>query len=168
MKAGFSILIAHVFLLSTACALADCDGELPFAALLHRQNHKEKCGTGIFARNVTANGTLAEAERIVLLAQDEARKRNDYLIHNVRKNKYEFREQAPARLLPGDENATGVNATIAKAAALVAEFRMMNESSVGLVETRQASGYWMAEMVQNGRSPLVLDVAYKVSFLSRS
>ncbi|KAH8885881.1 pectin lyase-like protein [Thozetella sp. PMI_491] len=132
------------------------------AALFYTTGTLAKEYGSVFARNVTGNTTLAEAERIVLLAQEEARQRNERLVNNVRKNKYEFREALPAPPSPGDDSATGVNNTVATAAALVAEAQMMNETVSGLLDARQAASYWMADMVQNGRSPMVSDSAYKV------
>lgn len=107
------------------------------------------------------NSTLTEAELIVKAAQEEARKRNKYIMEHVRRNRYSFGNQAPdlALVLPetGDSLASGFNQTVTDAAAILAEHiaaaELEGNNSTVPLEKRQTSSYWMANMVQNGISP---------------
>ncbi|KAL2060471.1 hypothetical protein VTL71DRAFT_9502 [Oculimacula yallundae] len=112
--------------------------------------------------NGTLNSTLFEAERLVELAQEEARIRNEYLVQHVRKNKYEIKDFTASPMVSADLiTGTGVNDTVARADALVTEYLAKNESRGGTLLERQATSYWMENMVQNGKSPYVTDSTYK-------
>ncbi|KAK6535009.1 hypothetical protein TWF281_006307 [Arthrobotrys megalospora] len=106
---------------------------------------------------------LSEAELLVLRAQEEAGIRNKFIKKNVRRNKYEFPEFNRGSI-EDDPLATGVNETIAEAAATVAEQIASNSSSTSenILEERQASTWWMEQMTQNGKSPYVSNSSYSV------
>ncbi len=116
---------------------------------------------GRFSTNVTQNSTVLEAERIVKAAQEEARIRNKYLVEHVRKNKYEFR-YGSAPTSKDTTTATGVNETVANAAALLTEYLARNGTTKMTLAERQASSYWMENMLQNGNSPYAGVTGYKV------
>lgn len=99
------------------------------------------------------NSTLTEAELIVKAAQEEAAKRNKYIVEHVRRNRYSFGDSpgAPSSST-ADSPATGINQTVAAAAAIVAESIAASDNTTFLAK-RQTSSYWMANMVQNGISP---------------
>lgn len=131
----------------------------------HQLNHRIVTGGG----NATAsNGTMGEAERIVREAQEESRARNTYLVNHVRKNKYELKDFSVSKAdsAPDPLTATGVNDTVANAAAVVTEFLSLNDTVDRNVVPRQSSTYWMENMVQNGISPFVANATYKVRLIS--
>jgi hypothetical protein len=94
MKITLAAAVAQVALFYITVSLAQHQGESlhPAYPVLHPRGHKLSEQARVFARNVTTDITVTEAERIVLLAQDEARQRNERLVNNIRKNKYEFRQ----------------------------------------------------------------------------
>ncbi|KAK3296411.1 pectate lyase superfamily protein-domain-containing protein [Chaetomium fimeti] len=98
-----------------------------------------------------------EAKRIVKAAQAEAAKRNKYLVEHVRRNHYTFTASAKISSAGGEVNdtlATGFNNTVTAAAAVVAQsLSSGNKTTTAIFDKRQASSYWMANMVQNGVSP---------------
>lgn len=96
-------------------------------------------------------------------AQAEAGARNAWLVAHARKNRYEFRgAAAPATV--DNSTGTGVNETVAAAAALLTDALAKNGSlavvrrssssddDAGL-DARQGAGWWMEAMVQNGAMP---------------
>ncbi|KAH9223997.1 pectate lyase superfamily protein-domain-containing protein [Leptodontidium sp. 2 PMI_412] len=107
---------------------------------------------------------MGEAERIVREAQEESRARNTYLVNHVRKNKYELKDFSVSKAdsAPDPLTATGVNDTVANAAAVVTKFLSLNDTMDRNVVPRQSSTYWMENMVQNGISPFVANATYKV------
>lgn len=113
-----------------------------------------------FRLNSSANWTLTEPERIVLLAQEEAQDRNARLLENPRRNLYDF-HYGVTDLVKDPETGTGNNETIAIAAATVSE-SLAGNSTAGL--SRRAGPYWMENMVQNGKSPFATDPAYQVGY----
>ncbi len=116
------------------------------------------------ATNTTLNSTLLEAEGIVKVAQEEARIRNAQLLSSPRRNKYEFR--GGLTYIPKDNSTgTGVNDTVADAAALVTEAQATNGSIT--VSKRQATSYWMAGMTQNGGRHMLPILATRCGEASR-
>lgn len=121
----------------------------------------------------TANATISEAEQIVLAAQAEAAERNARLVANVRRNRYEFHAPTPSKGLlspSGDDSATGVNETVAEAAAVLTEVMIQNgtlsvddasAASEGPLQARQSGTWWLEGMTQNGLSPFAPS-GYKV------
>ncbi|KAF3940924.1 hypothetical protein ABW19_dt0203523 [Dactylella cylindrospora] len=110
-----------------------------------------------------STNSLSDTELLVKAAQEEASARNAILVENVRRNNYEFRSfgQPPPE---DDPLATGVNETVADAAAVVAEMISSNMSTVfdENLEKRQSTTWWMEQMTQNGRAPYVSNSSYSI------
>ncbi|EEY19831.1 glucan 1,3-beta-glucosidase [Verticillium alfalfae VaMs.102] len=127
-------------------------------------------------RNSTtnANATISEAEQIVLAAQAEARgAQRPGSCPMCGRNRYEFHSPTPSKGLlssSGDDNATGVNETVAEAAAVLTEVMIQNgtlsvddesAASDGPLQARQSGTWWLEGMTQNGLSPFAPS-GYKV------
>ncbi|KAL2018129.1 hypothetical protein VTK56DRAFT_1259 [Thermocarpiscus australiensis] len=120
----------------------------------------------------SGNTTLAEALELIRAAQLEDKERNARLLANPRRNNLSFKTggartsqvQTNGTTTARSGDGTGVNATIAWAAALVAEAWARN-STLALgsngSQLRRRSSYWMENMVQNGASPFAPS-GYKV------
>ncbi|KAL2165639.1 hypothetical protein VTG60DRAFT_4072 [Thermothelomyces hinnuleus] len=89
---------------------------------------------------------------------------NDLMEH-VRRNHYTFATAPGASSHGSDTNdtfATGFNSTVTAAAAVVAQSLASGDKTTATVlDKRQSSSYWMADMVQNGASPFA-PPGYKV------
>ncbi|KAH8895965.1 pectin lyase-like protein [Thozetella sp. PMI_491] len=125
----------------------------------------------------SGNGTLSDAEQIVLAAQAEAAERNARLVAQPRRNRYEFRSPAAFRGAGADSSTgTGVNETVATAAVLLTETMAHNgflivrqtsnsgrqaEEHAPVLTARQQSTWWLEGMTQNGLSPFAPS-GYKV------
>jgi hypothetical protein len=132
--------------------------------------------TGVDNTTYTSDdSTLAEALELVKAAQLEQKQRNARLLANPRRNKIAFMSSGARTSLVDEDgttagrsgDGTGVNATVAAAAALVAEASAKN-STIELVgrggsQLGKRSSYWMENMVQNGASPFAPS-GYKVRF----
>ncbi|KAF3932861.1 hypothetical protein ABW19_dt0210235 [Dactylella cylindrospora] len=124
-------------------------------------------GTVTNSTSNNSSNALSDAEALVKAAQEEARKRNALLVENIRCNVYEIRSGAPPEIIVGsDPTGTGVNGTVAEAAAIVTESISLNstanETSADPLEARQATTWWMEQMTQNGRAPFVSNSSYSV------
>lgn len=91
------------------------------------------------------NSTLTEAELIFKAAQEEAAKRNKYIVEHVRRNRYSFGNSLGApNSSTADSPATGINQTVAAAAAIAAE-------SICRVRQRDNSGQAPDQLLLDGQ-----------------